>query len=59
MGLANAQRMLNYIRIFAEFMTQPEYVNVIGIFGIVNEPLAGTIGQTTLLSLYATPLPLC
>lgn len=51
MGYANAQRMLNYIRIFTEFISQPEYVNVIPMFGIINEALSGTIGRDTLTSL--------
>lgn len=51
MGYANAQRMLNYIRIFAEFISQPEYVNVVPMFCIVNEALVGTIGKETLTSL--------
>jgi len=51
MGYANAQRMLNYIRIFTEFISQPEYVNVIPVFCIVNEALVGTIGKETLTSL--------
>jgi hypothetical protein len=59
MGFANAQRMLNYIRIFTEFVTQPEYSNVIAMFGIVNEPLAGTIGTDTLMSLCVALLRLC
>lgn len=51
MGLANAQRMVNYIRIFTEFITQPEYSNVVPVFGIINEALAGTVGTDTLASL--------
>lgn len=51
MGFANAQRMVNYIRIFAEFMSQPEYVNVVPMFGIINEPRADIIGVDTLASL--------
>jgi len=51
MGYANAQRMLNYIRIFTEFITQPEYANVIVMFGIMNEPVLGTIGRESLTSL--------
>lgn len=51
MGYANAQRELNYIRIIAEFISQPEYANVVPMFGIMNEPLGGTIGQATLVSL--------
>ena len=42
MGLANAQRTLNYISVLTEFITQPEYQDLIPIFGIVNEPTAGT-----------------
>ncbi|KAJ7862823.1 hypothetical protein B0H13DRAFT_1482266, partial [Mycena leptocephala] len=29
MGIANAQRSLDYIWIFAEFISQPEYANVV------------------------------
>ncbi|KAF9645167.1 glycoside hydrolase family 5 protein [Thelephora ganbajun] len=50
MGYANAQRMVNYIRIFTEFISQPEYVNVAPVFGIINEPRVGTIGKETLTS---------
>jgi len=39
MGLANAQRAMNYIRIFAEFIAQPEWRDVVPIFGIINEPV--------------------
>jgi hypothetical protein len=38
MGVANAQRLLHYIRIFAEFISQPQYQDVIVILGLVNEP---------------------
>ena len=51
MGIANAQRALNYIRIFGEFFAQQEYSNLIGIFGIMNEPLQSTIGKDSLTSL--------
>lgn len=54
MGFANAQRMLNYIRILVEFFSQPEYVNVVPLFGIVNEALSGIIGVNTLTSLCVT-----
>ena len=56
MGLANAQRTLNYIRIFTEFFSQPEYVNVIPMFGILNEALVSTIGLATLSSLCVSVL---
>ena len=48
MGLANAQRTLDYIRIFAEFISQPEYRDVVAIFGITNEPKGQDIGQDTM-----------
>lgn len=51
MGLANAQRMLNYIRIFTEFFSQPEWKDVVVIIGIMNEPAIDTIGDATLQSL--------
>jgi glucan 1,3-beta-glucosidase len=51
MGVANAQRALNYIRIFGEFFAQQEYSSLIGIFGIMNEPLQSVIGKSSLTSL--------
>ena len=51
MGLANAQRMLNYIRIFTEFFSQPEWKNIIVMFGIMNEPIQGSIGEEQLKAL--------
>jgi len=53
MGYANAQRTLNYIRVFTEFISQPEWKNVVVMFSILNEPLQTTIGQDTLRSLWA------
>ncbi|KAJ2922822.1 hypothetical protein H1R20_g14279, partial [Candolleomyces eurysporus] len=52
MGLANAQRALNYIRIITEFISQPEWRNVVPMFGILNEPLMPTIGINQLQSFY-------
>jgi glucan 1,3-beta-glucosidase len=52
MGIANAQRLLNYIRIVTEFITQPEYQAVIPMFGIINEALLTTIGRDQLTSFY-------
>jgi len=48
MGYANAQRTLDYIRIIAEFISQPEYAPVVPFFGIMNEPTpgAGAYSQT-------------
>ena len=51
MGLANAERSLDYIRSFAEFISQPEWRNVVPMFGIVNEPLLEVIGRDQLTRL--------
>lgn len=48
MGLANAQRSLDYIRVIAEFISQPEYKDVVAMFGVTNEPFAPTFGQENL-----------
>lgn len=45
MGYANAQRTLGYLRIIAEFISQPEYQNVVPMFGIVNEARTQQIGK--------------
>ena len=50
MGFANAQRSLGYIRTIAEFISQPQYSNVVTIFGITNEPMGTTMGQAQLSS---------
>ncbi|KAF8182287.1 exo-beta-1,3-glucanase [Pholiota molesta] len=52
MGLANAQRTLTYLRIIVEFVSQPQYRDVVGVVGIVNEILWGTIGQQSVQSFY-------
>ncbi|PPQ71289.1 hypothetical protein CVT26_011939 [Gymnopilus dilepis] len=49
MGLANAERTLYYIRVLTEFISQPEYRDVVTMFGIINEP---TISQDALTSFY-------
>lgn len=51
MGIANAQRTLDYIRSIAEFISQPEWQDVVPVFGIVNEALVQTIGQDTITAL--------
>lgn len=51
MGLANAQRALDYIRIIAEFISQPEWQPVVPVFSIMNEPLMSTIGQNQMSTL--------
>ncbi|KAJ7578638.1 glycoside hydrolase family 5 protein [Mycena floridula] len=52
MGVANAQRALNYIRILTEFISQPEYTDVVMMFSIMNEPVLRTIGREQLSSFY-------
>ncbi|GAA94045.1 glycoside hydrolase family 5 protein [Mixia osmundae IAM 14324] len=52
MGVANAQRMLNYIRTLAEFISQPQYRNVVPMFGIINEPQIGQIGTPQMRAFY-------
>lgn len=48
MGMANAQRAMNYIRIITEFISQPEWRNVVVMFGIMNEARVADIGKTEL-----------
>ena len=52
MGYANAQRSLDYIRILSEFISQPEYIDVVVMFGITNEPQAPVFGQDALSRYY-------
>ncbi|OSD08667.1 glycoside hydrolase family 5 protein [Trametes coccinea BRFM310] len=52
MGIANAERSLDYIRIIAEFISQPEYKDVIPLFGITNEPFGPTIGEDAIQRYY-------
>ncbi|KAH8828259.1 exo-beta-1,3-glucanase [Flagelloscypha sp. PMI_526] len=53
MGIANAQRTLDYIRILAEFASQDQYKDIISIFGIINEPRGSpAIGKDALSSFY-------
>jgi glucan 1,3-beta-glucosidase len=51
MGMANAQRMMNYIRIITEFISQDEWKDVVLGFGIINEALITTIGKDELRGL--------
>ncbi|KAG8998340.1 hypothetical protein FRB90_012315 [Tulasnella sp. 427] len=55
MGLANAQRAIDYIRIITEFISQPEWAPVVPMFGIINEAVAGTIGVDQMAALYVLP----
>ncbi|KAF9465316.1 glycoside hydrolase superfamily [Collybia nuda] len=52
MGIANAQRTLTYLRIITEFVSQDQYRDVVGIVGVVNEILWGTVGQVATQSFY-------
>ncbi|KAF9068669.1 glycoside hydrolase family 5 protein [Rhodocollybia butyracea] len=52
MGLANAQRALDHIRIIAEFISQPEYSSVVTMFGITNEPQLTQIGESQIQAFY-------
>ncbi|KAJ7771675.1 glycoside hydrolase family 5 protein [Mycena metata] len=52
MGIANAERSLNYIRMLAEFISQPEYRDVIAMFGVTNEPQGNSIGLSNLQTYY-------
>lgn len=52
MGIANAQRTLNIIRTVTEFISQPEYKNVVPMFSVLNEPYAATIGVDVLRHFY-------
>jgi aryl-phospho-beta-D-glucosidase BglC (GH1 family) len=54
MGIANAQRTMDYLRIITEFISQPQYKDVVLMFGIINEALITTIGRSTLTSLYVS-----
>ncbi|KAF6764163.1 exo-beta-1,3-glucanase [Ephemerocybe angulata] len=51
MGVANAQRTLTYIRIFTEFVNQPQYKDVVLMFGIVNE-IRNVVGTEAIQSFY-------
>ena len=51
MGVANAQRTLDYIRTITEFISQDQYKNVVPMFSIMNEPYAASIGMDPLRSL--------
>ncbi|KAJ7751165.1 glycoside hydrolase superfamily [Mycena olivaceomarginata] len=55
MGIANAQVRFArsiYIRMLAEFISQPEYKDVILLFGVTNEPRGNSITQDILSRYY-------
>lgn len=51
MGIANAQRGLDYIRIITEFISQDEYKNIVPLFGVMNEARTADIGMDVIGSL--------
>ncbi|OJT07869.1 hypothetical protein TRAPUB_1271 [Trametes pubescens] len=52
MGIANAERSVDYIRVIAEFISQPEYRDVVPMFGVTNEPFGPTIGTDAIRRYY-------
>ncbi|KAJ7261309.1 glycoside hydrolase superfamily [Mycena haematopus] len=50
--LGSYNRSLDYVRILAEFISQPEYAAVIPIFGVTNEPQGNAITQDILSRYY-------
>ncbi|MBW0518499.1 hypothetical protein O181_058214 [Austropuccinia psidii MF-1] len=52
MGLANAQRSLNYIRTLTQFISQSQYSNVIPMFSVLNEAFVQKIGVQQIRSYY-------
>ncbi|KZS99132.1 glycoside hydrolase [Sistotremastrum niveocremeum HHB9708] len=51
-GYFNAQRTLEYVRVIAEFISQPQYSDVVVMFGILNEPEAPIFGTENLQRWY-------
>ncbi len=52
MGLANADRTLDYLRVLIQFISQPQYKNVVPMLGVLNEALTGNIGTQQMYSFY-------
>ncbi|WVQ73941.1 hypothetical protein IAR50_003522 [Cryptococcus sp. DSM 104548] len=52
MGLANAQRSLDYIRTITQFIVQEEYTDVIPLWSFINEPNGNAIGKEVIGSFY-------
>ncbi|KAJ2912465.1 hypothetical protein MD484_g7948, partial [Candolleomyces efflorescens] len=50
MGIANAERTLDNLRVFTQFISQPQYRDVVVAIGLVNEPMASQIGLDPLHS---------
>ncbi|GMK54507.1 hypothetical protein CspeluHIS016_0110930 [Cutaneotrichosporon spelunceum] len=52
MGLANAQRSLEYLRSFTEYISQPGIKEVVPMLGLVNEVLYDQVGKKAMGSFY-------
>ncbi|WWC69986.1 uncharacterized protein I206_103930 [Kwoniella pini CBS 10737] len=52
MGLANAQRSLDYVRTLAQFIAQDQYKDVVQMFGFINEPNGNALGMGPIGSFY-------
>ncbi|KAH9452645.1 hypothetical protein MJO28_008441 [Puccinia striiformis f. sp. tritici] len=52
MGIANAQRTLNYVRTLTQFISQSQYKHVIPTFSVLNEAQTGIIGSGAMRSWY-------
>ncbi|OJT09588.1 hypothetical protein TRAPUB_13965 [Trametes pubescens] len=52
MSIANVEQALDYIHIIAKFISQPEYRDIIPLFGIMNEPFSPTIGSDAVEHFY-------
>lgn len=52
MGIANAQRTLEYIRTLTQFISQPQYSDVVQMFCVLNEPFIPDITAAPMESFY-------
>lgn len=53
MGIANAQRTLTYLRIFTQFISQPQYKDVVLMLGVLNEVRYELTGADAVRSFYS------
>lgn len=56
MGVVNAQRSLEYLRSFVEYISQDGIKEVVPMIGIVNEVQTTVVGEEAMGTLYV-PLP--
>ncbi|EAU89575.2 exo-beta-1,3-glucanase [Coprinopsis cinerea okayama7 len=52
MGIANAERTLYYIRILTQFISQPQYRDVVPVISILNQPAGYAIGVEPISSFH-------